>query len=108
MSVVALDDVDRPAVTGLAVAVQTFLATGAAAVLLPVFLLVARNSNRTCAELAKLEGVSLSTMSRWLLTLGHMDIGLVRTQAEAGDARYVRHSLTAKGVELLRQMVTRR
>ena len=87
-------------------AIQSFLKTGAATV--PAFLSVARNPNRTCAELAKLEGTSLSTMSRWLLTLGHADIGLIRTQAEAGDARYVRHSLTAKRIELLRRMVTRR
>jgi hypothetical protein len=33
-------------------AVTAFLATGAAPVLLPIFLLVARYPNRTCAELA--------------------------------------------------------
>jgi hypothetical protein len=105
---VELLDTERPAVTALAVAIQSFIRTGAPALLLPAFLTVARNPARTCAELAKLEGVSNSTMSRWLLVLGHADLALVRTQAEAGDARYVRHSLTAKGIELLRRMVTRR
>jgi DNA-binding MarR family transcriptional regulator len=108
MDAVVSNEVDRSAVTGLAIAIQSFLKTGVAIAGLQAFLSVARNPNRTCAELAKLEGVPLPTMSRWLLTLGHMNIGLAQTRAEAGDARYVRHSLTAKGIELLRKMVTRR
>jgi hypothetical protein len=79
-------------------AVTAFLATGAAPVLLPIFLLVARYPNRTCAELARQENMPLATMSRYLLSLGHGSLGLVQTKAEAGDARYVRHSLTIKGV----------
>jgi DNA-binding MarR family transcriptional regulator len=105
---VELLDTDRPAITALTVAVRTFLETGAAAALLPVFLLVARNQNRTCAELARQEKISLSTMNRHLLTLGHAQIGLIQTRAEAGDSRYIRHSLTEKGVSLLKRMVTRR
>jgi DNA-binding MarR family transcriptional regulator len=105
---IELADTERPAVTALTTALLSFTRTGAPLTLLPAFLAVARWPSRTCAELAKLEGASLSTMNRWLLVLGHADLALVRTQAEAGDARYVRHSLTAKGIELLRRMVTRR
>jgi DNA-binding MarR family transcriptional regulator len=101
-------DTDRPAITALTAAVTMFREAGAALGLLPVFLLVARSPNRTCAELARQEKISLSTMQRNLLTLGHAQTGLVQTRAEAGDARYIRHSLTEKGIALLRRMVTRR
>jgi hypothetical protein len=53
----------------LTVAIQNFRDTGAAPVLLPIFLLVAQYPNRTCAELARLDEMSLSTMSRHLLVL---------------------------------------
>ena len=108
MNIEVSNEIDRSAVTSLASAVSVFLSTGAAAALLPIFLLVARNPNRTCAELSRQERISLSTMNRHLLTLGHVNIGLVQTRAEAGGTRDLRHSLTAKGVELLRRMVTRR
>ena len=92
------------ATAALTAAVTAFLDTGAAPVLLPIFLLVTRYPNRTCAELARLEKVPLATMSRHLLTLGHVNIGLVRTQTEVGDSRYVRHSLTEKGAALAKRM----
>jgi len=60
-----------PTIAALGLAVQYFRDTGAAAVLLPIFLLVAHFPNRTCAEPAKLEEMPLSTMSRHLLVLGH-------------------------------------
>jgi DNA-binding MarR family transcriptional regulator len=95
---------DRPALAALTSAIQYFLDTGAAPVLLPIFLLVARYSDRTCAELARLQEISLSTMSRHLLVLGHGSLALIQTRSEAGDARYIRHSLTEKGLALVRRM----
>jgi len=96
------------AVSTLTAAVTTFLRTGAAPMLLPVFLLVARWPDRTTAELARQEKTSLATMGRHLLTLGHINLGLVKTETDVGDSRYIRHSLTDKGIALLRRMVTRR
>ena len=104
MSMIELSDEDRPALAAITGAIKSFLDTGAAPVLLPIFFLVARYPNRTCAELAKLQEISLSTMSRHLLLLGHGSLALIQTRAEAGDARYVRHSLTEKGLALLKRM----
>jgi hypothetical protein len=104
---IELLDEDRPALAALTGAIKSFLDTGAAPVLLPIFFLVARYPNRTCAELAKLQEISLSTMSRHLLLLGHGSLALIQTRAEAGDARYIRHSLTDQGVALLKRMVGR-
>jgi hypothetical protein len=93
-----------PTIAALGLAIQYFRDTGAAAVPLPIFLLVAHFPNRTCAELAKLEEMSLSTMSRHLLVLGHGSLAVIQTRAEAGDARYVRHNLTQKGLALVQKM----
>jgi DNA-binding MarR family transcriptional regulator len=93
-----------PTIATLTAAIQCFRTTGAAPVLLPIFLLVAHRPDRTCAELARLEEISLSTMSRHLLLLGHNSLSLIQTRAEAGDARYIRHSLTGKGLALLQRM----
>jgi DNA-binding MarR family transcriptional regulator len=93
-----------PTIAALTAAIKLFLDTGAAPVLLPIFLLVAHFPDRTCAELAKLEEMSLSTMSRHLLVLGHGSLALIQTKAEAGDARYIRHSLTEKGLALVQKM----
>jgi DNA-binding MarR family transcriptional regulator len=101
---IELLDEDRPALAALTGAIKSFLDTGAAPVLLPIFLLVANYPNRTCAELARLDEISLSTMSRHLLLLGHGNLALVQTRVEAGDARYIRHSLTERGHALLRRM----
>jgi DNA-binding MarR family transcriptional regulator len=95
---------DRPAMAAITGAIKAFLDTGATPVLLPIFLSVARHPNRTCAELARLQEISLSTMSRHLLLLGHGSLALIQTHAEAGDARYIRHSLTDKGLALLKRM----
>jgi hypothetical protein len=97
---VELSHEDYPAIAALTAAIAAFLDMGAAPVLLPVFLLVARYPERTCAELARLEGTPLATMGRYLLTLGHINLGLVKTVTEVGDSRYIRHSLTEKGVAL--------
>jgi hypothetical protein len=71
------------------------------------FLPLGRRSRRCkTSSFRELKGLLQSVWG--LLTLGHMDIGLVQTRAEAGDARYVRHSLTAKGAELSRKMITKR
>ena len=87
---IELSDEDRPALAAITGAIKAFLDTGAAPVLLPIFFLIARYTNRTCAELAKLQEISLSTMSRYLLVLGHGSLALIQTRVEAGDARYVR------------------
>ena len=101
---VELSYADPPTIAALAAAIQCFRDTAAAPVLLPIFLLVAHRPNRSCAELAKLQEISLSTMSRHLLLLGHGSLALIQTRAEAGDARYIRHSLTEKGLALLKKM----
>lgn len=95
---------DFPAITALTAAVTSFLDTGAAPALLPTFLLIARYPDRTCGELARLERMSSATMSRYLLSLGHMRIGLVQSEQEIGDSRYIRHRLTDKGVALAKRM----
>ena len=95
---------DYLAIGKLTAAVQAFLQTGAAPALLPVFMLVARYRDRTSAELARLEKASLATMGRHLLTLGHVNLGLVQTRPDAGDSRQIKHSLTAKGVALARRL----
>ena len=76
---IELSDEDRPALAALTGAIKSFTDTGAAPVLLPIFFLVARYPNRTCAELAKLHEISLSTMSRHLLVLGHGSLALIQT-----------------------------
>jgi DNA-binding MarR family transcriptional regulator len=101
---IELLDEDRPAVAAITGAIKAFLDTGATPVLLPIFFLVAHYPNRTCAELAKLQEMSLSTMSRHLLLLGHGSLALIQTRAEPGDARYIRHSLTDKGLALVKRM----
>jgi DNA-binding MarR family transcriptional regulator len=93
-----------PTIAALTAAIKLFLDTGAAPVLLPIFLLVASYPNRTCAELARLNDISLSTMSRHLLLLGHGNLALIQTRVEAGDARYIRHGLTERGHALLQRM----
>jgi DNA-binding MarR family transcriptional regulator len=107
-SKMSVDLLDRSAVTGLTAAVSEFVKAGAPPALLPIFLLVARNPNRTGAELARLERVSGATMSRHLLTLGHSSLALIQTRAEAGGTRDIRHSLSDKGTALLQRMTTRR
>jgi hypothetical protein len=94
------------AVIRLSDAVNEFLATRAAPALLPIFLLVARYPDRTGAELARQQGMSVATMGRHLLSLGHGSIGLVQTRAEVNDNRCNKHSLTDKGVALVRRMAT--
>jgi len=42
-------------------------------------------------------------MSRHLLTLGHVNLGLAQTRAEVGGSRYVRHDLTEKGLALAKR-----
>ena len=101
---IELSEKERPAVAAITGAIKSFMDTGAAPVLLPIFFLVARYPSTTCAELAKLQEISLSTMSRHLLVLGHGSLALIQTQAEPGDARYIRHSLTEKGLALLKRM----
>jgi hypothetical protein len=57
-----------------------------------------------CAELARLEKVAVGhDVSRHLLTLGHVNLGLVQTR-EVGGSRYVRHDLTEKGLALAKRM----
>ena len=43
-------------------------------------------------------------VSRHLLNLGHVNLGLVQTRAEVGSSRYVRHDLTENGLALAKRM----
>ena len=56
---------------------------------------------RACATRKKLP---LATMSRHLLALDHVNLGLVKTRAGVGGSRYVRRDLTEKGLSLAKRM----
>jgi DNA-binding MarR family transcriptional regulator len=106
-------NLDRSAVFVMKAALRPFLQLGAGTIplsMVATFLLVADRPHSTVSELSKIAGISMTKMSRQLGDLGATNryngpgLCLIEARMDDRDARFMRHTLTAKGQTLVEQI----